>query len=164
MTFPFLKLLSYDLISTYEIVLTLIGTYLFYDNITTKLHYPIVNWSKDWFEYHPNPPMTILNMVQNLLECEDPELAEHFTLSGFPVEVYAWHLLKTVFTEVLTADQWLKVFDHIFSMPCIFMYYFVVAYLIHFRTTLLTIHRRQDLEVCALSLILILTSPIYSNS
>jgi hypothetical protein len=61
-------------------------------------------------------------------------------------ELYLWSFFKNVFTEVLDTDEWMKLFDHIFTMPPMFFYYFVVAYLSYFRSALLAKHQREDLE------------------
>src|SRR5690606_14967721 len=46
-------------------------------------------------------------------------------------------MMSSIFTEVLSTNEWLKVFDHIFTMPPIFFIYFIIAYLIYFKPTLL---------------------------
>jgi hypothetical protein len=53
----------------------------FIDNIEVfngKFFFFVVNWCQHWFEYFPNPPINILNMIENVLAFHDRELLQHF--------------------------------------------------------------------------------------
>ncbi len=127
--FPFVKIFS-DIIYSFELTVT------FFEN-----------WGYEWFEFHPNPPITVLNMTENFLGVFDPTLLEHFRIHNISNQVFVWPLLRTLFTEVLPTNDWLKLFDHTFSMPPIFLYYLVVSYLIHFRTRLMLLKKLEDFKV-----------------
>jgi hypothetical protein len=36
------------------------------------------NWCQHWFDFLPNPPLYIMNMIENLLAHHDRTLLEHF--------------------------------------------------------------------------------------
>ena len=38
----------------------------------------LLNWCGKWFEYFPNPPLSVLVMVESLLGHHDAALLEHF--------------------------------------------------------------------------------------
>ena len=62
-------------------------------------------------------------------------------------QVYAWPLLKTMFSEVLSRDEWLRVWDHIVSNHPSFLLLLAVAYLTTARQTLLKCTAKEDFEV-----------------
>ena len=61
-------------------------------------------------------------------------------------ETYAWSLLQSAFSEVLSKAEWLKLWDNIFGnfQHPGFLLAVVAAYTVYFRTTLLTIQRKED--------------------
>ncbi len=61
LVFPFVKLFQNNQVICFEVCATLIS-----------------NWCNCWFEFFPNPPMNILNMIENLLGYHDRNLLEHF--------------------------------------------------------------------------------------
>ncbi len=61
LVFPFVKLFQNNQVICFEVCATLIS-----------------NWCYCWFEFFPNPPMNILNMIENLLGYHDRNLLEHF--------------------------------------------------------------------------------------
>lgn len=127
--FPFIKLFESDLLSIFETVVT------FY-----------LNWGKEWLKSAPNPPNAALDMVQRILEEFDPILFDFFKESRITSETYAWTLLKSLFSQVFSKDSWLILFDHVLSMPILFLYYFTVAYLIHFRKTIMSLKKEEDFK------------------
>jgi hypothetical protein len=59
---------------------------------------------------------------------------------AFTPQVYAWPILKTLFTEVLGKEDWLRLMDHIFTYkedPELLIFY-AASFLINSRQTLLT--------------------------
>ena len=55
--------------------------------------------------------------------------------------------MQTLFSEVLTKDDWLKLWDNIFSNHPSFPIFFIVAYLIANRQTLLSTNDIDDFKV-----------------
>ncbi|XP_023606732.1 TBC1 domain family member 31 isoform X7 [Myotis lucifugus] len=129
LAFPFVKLFQNNQLICFEVVATL-----------------ITNWCQHWFEYFPNPPINILSMIENVLAFHDKELLQHFIDHDVTSQLYAWPLLETVFSEVLTREEWLKLFDNVFSNHPSFLLMTVVAYNICSRAPLLNCDRKDDFE------------------
>uniref|UniRef100_A0AAX7VPW3 TBC1 domain family member 31 n=1 Tax=Astatotilapia calliptera TaxID=8154 RepID=A0AAX7VPW3_ASTCA len=127
--FPFVKLFQNNPMLCFEVVATV-----------------IVNWCQHWFEYFPNPPLNILNMAENVLAHHDKELLQHLVDCGVTSQLFVWPLLETFFSEVLTRDEWLKLFDNIFSNHPSFLLMACVAYIICCREPLLLCSQKQDFE------------------
>ncbi|KAM4735303.1 TBC1 domain family member 31 isoform 2-T2 [Anableps anableps] len=127
--FPFVKLFQNNPILCFEVVATV-----------------IVNWCQHWFEYFPNPPLNILSMVENILAHHDKELLQHLVDCGITSQLYVWPLLETLFSEVLTRDEWLRLFDNIFSNHPSFLLMACVAYVISCREPLLLCSQKKDFE------------------
>ncbi|KAI3361372.1 hypothetical protein L3Q82_013551, partial [Scortum barcoo] len=127
--FPFVKLFQNNPMLCFEVVATV-----------------IVNWCQHWFEYFPNPPLNILNMVENVLAHHDKELLQHLVDCGVNSQLYVWPLLETLFSEVLTRDEWLRLFDNIFSNHPSFLLMACVAYITCCREPLLLCSQKQDFE------------------
>nr|KAF6426924.1 TBC1 domain family member 31 [Molossus molossus] len=129
LAFPFVKLFQNNQLICFEVVATL-----------------IINWCQHWFEYFPNPPINILGMVENVLAFHDKALLQHFMDRGITSQLYAWPLLETLFSEVLTREEWLKLFDNVFSNHPSFLLMTVVAYNVCSRAPLLHCDRKDDFE------------------
>lgn len=127
--FPFVKLFQNNPMLCFEVVATV-----------------IVNWCQHWFEYFPNPPLNILSMVENVLAHHDKELLQHLVDCGITSQLYVWPLLETLFSEVLTRDEWLRLFDNIFSNHPSFLLMACVAYITCCREPLLLCSQKQDFE------------------
>ncbi|XP_077431909.1 TBC1 domain family member 31 [Vanacampus margaritifer] len=129
LTFPFVKLFQNNPLLCFEVVASV-----------------LVNWCQHWFEYFPNPPLNILNMVENILAHHDKELLQHLVDCGITSQLYVWPLLETLFSEVLTRDEWLRLFDNVFSNHPSFLLMACVAYLMRCREPLLLCAQKQDFE------------------
>ncbi|XP_066479956.1 TBC1 domain family member 31 isoform X2 [Tiliqua scincoides] len=129
LTFPFVKLFQNNQLICFEVVATV-----------------IVNWCQHWFEFFPNPPINVLSMVENIVAHHDKELLQHLMSYNITSQVYAWPLLETMFSEVLTREEWLKLFDNIFSNHPSFFLMVVAAYVMCSRTPLLRCNRKEDFE------------------
>ncbi|KAM4633879.1 TBC1 domain family member 31 [Polymixia lowei] len=127
--FPFVKLFQNNPLLCFEVVATV-----------------IVNWCQHWFEYFPNPPLNILSMAENVLAHHDKELLQHLVDCGITSQLYVWPLLETLFSEVLTRDEWLGLFDNVFSNHPSFLLMACVAYITCCRAPLLLCSQKQDFE------------------
>ncbi|XP_059920916.1 TBC1 domain family member 31 [Gadus macrocephalus] len=127
--FPFVKLFQNNPLLCFEVVATV-----------------IVNWCQHWFEYFPNPPLNVLSMAENVLAHHDPELLQHLAERGITSQLYIWPLLETLFSEVLTRDEWLRLFDNVFSNHPGFLLMACVAYVTCCRAPLLLCTQKQDFE------------------
>ncbi|KFO03969.1 TBC1 domain family member 31, partial [Balearica regulorum gibbericeps] len=129
LAFPFVKLFQNNQLICFEVVATV-----------------VVNFCQHWFEYFPNPPVNVLSMTENVLAHHDKELLQHFIKHKVTSQVYAWPLLETLFSEILTREEWLKVFDNIFSNHPSYFLMFVVAYITCSRAPLLHCNQTRDFE------------------
>ncbi|XP_068789301.1 TBC1 domain family member 31 isoform X2 [Struthio camelus] len=129
LAFPFVKLFQNNQLICFEVVATV-----------------VVNFCQRWFEYFPNPPVNVLSMVENILAHHDKELLQHLIKYNVTSQVYAWPLLETLFSEVLTREEWLKVFDNVFSNHPSYFLMIVVAYAVCSRAPLLHCIQTEDFE------------------
>jgi len=118
--FPFVKLFQNNHLVCFEVIATV-----------------LVNWGQHWFEYFPNPPINILGMIENLLAYHDRYLLDHLVKQGVTSQIYGWPLLETVFSEVLTQEEWLMLWDNVLSSHPSFLMMSVVAYAISARGPLM---------------------------
>ena len=124
--FPFIKVFGADELSCFEAAATILS-----------------NWCKEWFEMFPGPPLQLLARVEDSLIKADPGLAQAMSKTG-GVQVHAWTLLQSLFSEVLSRHEWLKLFDHVLSNPPSFMECFVVAYLSYFRQSIMSAPTKDE--------------------
>ncbi|KAJ8303472.1 hypothetical protein KUTeg_019868 [Tegillarca granosa] len=129
LAFPFVKLFQNNHLICFEIIASI-----------------MTNWSEHWFEYFPNPPINILSMVENVLAHHDKYLLQHFVKYGVTSQIYAWPLLETLFSEVLTKDEWLMMFDNVFSNHLSFLLMVVVAYAMSAREPLMQCIELDDFK------------------
>ncbi|NWT64326.1 TBC31 protein, partial [Prunella himalayana] len=129
LAFPFVKLFQNNQLICFEVVATV-----------------VVNFCQHWFEYFPNPPVNVLGMMENVLAHHDKELLQHLIKYNVTSQVYAWPLLETLLSEVLTREEWLKAFDNIFSNHPSYFLMIVVAYVICSRAPLLHCNQAADFE------------------
>ncbi|KAJ8013220.1 hypothetical protein DPEC_G00051010 [Dallia pectoralis] len=127
--FPFVKLFQNNPLLCFEVVATI-----------------IVNWCQHWFEYFPNPPLNVLSMAENVLAHHDKQLLQHLINCGVTSQLYVWPLLETLFSEVLTREEWLKLFDNVFSNHPAFLLVAVVSYVTSCRAPLLLCRHKEDFE------------------
>uniref|UniRef100_A0A8C4RBW2 TBC1 domain family member 31 n=1 Tax=Eptatretus burgeri TaxID=7764 RepID=A0A8C4RBW2_EPTBU len=141
--FPFVKLFQNNHLLCFEVVATLIAS-----------------WCQHWFECFPRPPESILAVVEKVLCHHDDVLLQHFVTCQLTAQEYAWPLLETLFSEVLNQEEWLCLFDNVFSNKPAFLLMAVVAYLLCCRQRLMSIvdqknfehffHSRSIMDVCVL--------------
>lgn len=111
LAFPFVKLFQNNHLVCFEIIASV-----------------LVNFAQHWFEYFPNPPINILGMIENVIGHHDRYLLQHFVKYNVTSQIYAWPLLETLFSEVLTRDEWMMLFDNVFSNHPSFLLMVVAAY------------------------------------
>ncbi|QDZ23816.1 hypothetical protein A3770_11p63340 [Chloropicon primus] len=124
--FPFIKVFGADEASCFEAVATF-----------------LTNWCSEWFEMFPGPPLQLLARIEDLLIKADPELARSMSKTG-GVQIHAWTLLQSLFSEVLSRYEWLKLLDHVLSNPPLFLECFVVSFFSYFRATILSAPSKEE--------------------
>ncbi|KAK1935017.1 TBC1 domain family member 31 [Phytophthora citrophthora] len=108
----------------------------------------LLHWCGDFLISLPYPPVFAMSAMENELAGRDPQLYDHFTRYKVTSEAFAWSLLKTVFTEVLSEDEWMCLWDHFFTFSDTpqLLYVAVLAYLSYYRTALLAACDRFSIE------------------
>ncbi|EFN68061.1 WD repeat-containing protein 67 [Camponotus floridanus] len=130
--FPFLVVFQKDPLLAFELILSI-----------------LLNYCQKWFEYHPLPPLNVLGIIENILLEADPALLNIFCEHGITTSEYAWPLLQTAMSEVLSGDEWLILWDHLISLqkPSLLLMC-VVAYNIYSRENIISLikSRSGDIE------------------
>nr|XP_031829585.1 TBC1 domain family member 31 [Nomia melanderi]XP_031829586.1 TBC1 domain family member 31 [Nomia melanderi]XP_031829587.1 TBC1 domain family member 31 [Nomia melanderi] len=98
LVFPFLMVFQKDPLLGFELIISI-----------------LLNYCQKWFEYHPLPPLNVLGMIENIILQADPSLLNVFCERGVTSSEYAWPLLKTAMSEVLSDSEWLILWDHLIS-------------------------------------------------
>ncbi|KAI9595016.1 hypothetical protein BDF19DRAFT_423062 [Syncephalis fuscata] len=129
LVFPFVKMMGDDLFACFELVATLLS-----------------NWCQGWWNQFPSAPKLFLEKLDELLSEHDLELLEHFRSHVIPNEIYGWIPLQSLFSEVLCKEDWARLWDHCFTRPPSFIYFFAVALLIGCRDTLLNLRTEEEFE------------------
>ena len=129
--FPFVKIAKNDLICAFEIVVSL-----------------VLNWLYSWFENFPEPPVKYVLEIEDLIKAEEPKLVKHLKDLGISPTTYIWPILKYLFTQVITKDEFCVLIDHIFAnfnrpefLVCI-----SAGYILYYKSTLLSIENSSDIE------------------
>lgn len=105
----------------------------------------LLNYCQNWFEYHPLPPLNILGIVENILLEADPMLLNAFCEHGITSSEYAWPLLRTAMSEVLSGNEWLILWDHLItSQKLSLLLMCVVAYSIYSRENIISLIKSSD--------------------
>ena len=105
----------------------------------------LLNYCQKWFEYHPLPPLNILGIIENILLEADPILLNIFCEHGITSREYAWPLLQTAMSEVLSGDEWLILWDHLisFQKPSMLLIC-VVAYNIFLKENIISLLKSSE--------------------
>ncbi|XP_054008028.1 TBC1 domain family member 31 [Hylaeus anthracinus] len=98
LVFPFLMVFQKDPLLGFELILSI-----------------LLNYCQKWFEYHPLPPLNVLGIIENILLHADPSLLNIFCERGITSSEYAWPLLKTAMSEILSDTEWLILWDYLIS-------------------------------------------------
>jgi hypothetical protein len=129
LVFPFVMVFKSDVLGAFETVMSV-----------------LVHWSGDWFETYPHPPIPQLSCVERLLGHHDSELLDDFKTRGIDSRQYAWQMMRTLFSQVLTEDEWLVLFDHLFTHsdhPSLLLVA-IAAYLVYFRSSIMAARSADD--------------------
>jgi hypothetical protein len=71
-------------------------------------------WGHSWHALHPNPPIHIIDAIDGLLKFHDSKLHSHLKSLKVAPGVLGWAMMSTLFTEVLSRTNWLKLMDCLF--------------------------------------------------
>ncbi|XP_077300310.1 TBC1 domain family member 31 [Arctopsyche grandis] len=127
--FPFVNAFYNDPLYCFEIVATI-----------------LVNQCQAWFEFSPLMPISVFAIVENTLGNYDRKLLSHFFKYKITSEVYAWQILKTGFSEVLTSSEWFTMWDHVMTSDAAFLLMAVIAYNMMNRNALLNFSKINQFQ------------------
>ncbi|KRX10674.1 WD40-repeat-containing domain [Pseudocohnilembus persalinus] len=130
--FPFVKLFGTDEVLCFEVILSF-----------------FIQHGQHIFSFFPNPPVSMLQAVEEILKEKDPELQMHLKESEFGLNNYMWPPLQVLFTDMLSRKDWLSFLDFLVTYPekPELLLYFVAAFFIHFRNPLLRVRTPQELDI-----------------
>ena len=95
--FPFVKTNEEDDLILFEVLISL-----------------ITHWCRGWFRFFPNEPVHFMQIVESLIDREDPALLVHLRKYGFSARSFAWPAMKFNFSELLNKEGFLYLFDNFF--------------------------------------------------
>ena len=98
MCYPFVALYGADEIASLE---TMISIFMY--------------WGFGWYSTYPTEPTHIYKAATNLLEKHDKRLLYHLQVLEVNPGELVWAMMKTCFSEVLNALDWLKLMDYLFT-------------------------------------------------
>lgn len=128
--FPFVKIFQNNHLICFEVCATFLKCF--------ALH---------WFEFFPNPPIGVMSVIENVIAENDKNTYHHLVHMKVTSQTYAWPILQTVFSEVLTKDEALVFFDHVFyNRNSLFLLCAVAAYVIICKEPILRITEFDDFE------------------
>ncbi|XP_030388600.1 TBC1 domain family member 31 [Scaptodrosophila lebanonensis] len=127
--FPFVKQLPKNGLVAFELLVTL-----------------LLNHFELWFEFHPMPPANYLAMCENLLQRQDEQLCKFYKALQLQPKDYIWSLLSNAFSEVLDEQQWLAMWDNVFTEPPYFLIFLAVAYNLINREVLLRLPDKSAVQ------------------
>lgn len=111
LVYPFLKVFPNSQLLTFEIVASI-----------------LLNYGQLWFEFFPMDPYNFLGMCENVLMMMDAGLAAFYFQNKVTPQVYAFSLIRTSFSDVLSEMFWYTLWDTIVSNPPYFVVFIIVAF------------------------------------
>ncbi|KAG2425932.1 hypothetical protein HXX76_013306 [Chlamydomonas incerta] len=94
-------------------------------------------WLRGWWERFPHPPLGLLTRLQDLLGLHDAPLAAHFSAFRGGFAAVVWPHLATLWTELLSRGDWMRLWDHCITAGPDLLYFFIAAYWVSLRSGLL---------------------------
>nr|XP_034191470.1 TBC1 domain family member 31-like [Osmia lignaria]XP_034195275.1 TBC1 domain family member 31-like [Osmia lignaria]XP_034195284.1 TBC1 domain family member 31-like [Osmia lignaria] len=131
LVFPFLMVFQKDLLLGFELILGV-----------------LLNYCQKWFEYHPLPPLNVLGIIENILLHTNPGLINIFCERGITSTEYAWPLLKTAMSEVLSGSEWLILLDHLisFKKPSLLLFSVAAYSICSHELILSSLHTQENIR------------------
>ena len=120
MVFPFVKAFKTNEVQAFEAFLTLVN-----------------NHARGWFELFPDPPYGHLAEAEAVVKFHDPQVAKRMESVPGGLQGAVWQLLSTLFTDVTTADEWLRLFDHVAVQGRAMLTHLAAAYVLIWRDAIL---------------------------
>ena len=129
--YPFVKLFANDELLCFETTLTF-----------------FLQWGQHFFTYFPNPPINLIQATEEILKFHEFDLYTHFKKIGLNMVDYVWPFLQSIFTTVLSKEDWLSLMDFLVlhNQEPLYLLFFIVSYLCYFKGPLMKIEVLEDIE------------------
>ena len=128
LVFPFVKIFQYNHLICFEVCVTFLR-----------------NFCLHWYEFFPNPPIGVLSVIENIIAENDKTVYNHLLHEKITSQTYAWPILQTCFSEILTKNELLVFFDHLFyNRSSLYLLCCVAAYVIICKEPILRISDSFD--------------------
>lgn len=109
----------------------------------------LFNWAGTWFQEFPRPPMSILAKLEGILTHHEPQISSALSsFKGGSGKVF-WAIMSTLMSEVVSRQDWLKLWDHIVTNDITFLHFCLVSHLIYFKQSLMAFEKEEDVEAFA---------------
>jgi len=131
--YPFAKVLDKDDLVLFEILASI-----------------FTHWLQHFFTQFPQPPVKWLQIIEDCITKADPELAKHFKSTDFHPVQYAWPLLQSIFSDVLTRSQWVIMMDWLvtYSKQPQLLFALAAAYILQLSNMLISTKDHIQLAAC----------------
>lgn len=133
LVYPFAKVIEHNDLILFETVMSV-----------------LVHWHNGVLSTFPQPPVQLLQTVEECVMREDAELGMHMRSTGFHPVQYVWPLLQSMFSEVMPKSQWVIVMDHVFTLsekPQLVLAV-AAAYFLQLRDTYMLVKDSAQLAAC----------------
>lgn len=129
LVFPLVKLFGHSEETCFEIVASV-----------------LLNWARTWFQEFPRPPMHILAELESLLLHHDSQISSALSSFNGGVGRVLWTTMSTLMSEVVSRQDWLKLWDHVITNDPTFLYFLLISHLIYFKQSLMAFQTDEDIE------------------
>jgi hypothetical protein len=97
LVFPFIIVYGVDELATLETAMTI-----------------LMWWGHSWHATYPQPPIHVVDAIDHMLKLADPKLHKFMSAHNAPPGLVGWGMVSSLFTEVLSRENWLRLMDHVF--------------------------------------------------
>jgi hypothetical protein len=108
----------------------------------------LLTWCQHWFVYYSHPPVTFLAAIDEVILAFDSKLLKHLHMIGADNTHYSWPFLRSMYSEALTKDEWLRMMDFMIverDRPE-FLIFFTAACVMNFGPAMMQIEYIDDLS------------------
>jgi len=133
LVYPFAKVIEHNDLILFEVLMSF-----------------IVHWHYGVLSTFPQPPVQLLQMVEDCIFREDAELGQHMRDIGFHPIQYVWPLIQSVFSEVIPKSQWVIMIDNVFTLsekPQL-VFALTAAYFLQMKNTYILVRDSTQLAAC----------------
>jgi len=93
-------------------------TFIFADNelhLFEAIMTILMWWGYGWHVSYPSSPVQVIEALDTILKKQDRTLHNHLSSIGINPGEIAWHLMSTMFTELLCKNEWYHIMDFLIA-------------------------------------------------